>query len=79
LLPKRASIAAIGLRGRPVDGPHGKAVLCADVVARVWPLFGDGRVVPVVHATVPLAEAARAHQMLEDGGVVGKILLTTGG
>jgi NADPH2:quinone reductase len=33
----------------------------------------------VVHATVPLAEAARAHQMLEDGGVVGKILLTTGG
>ena len=32
LLPKRASIAAIGLRGRPVDGPHGKAALCADVV-----------------------------------------------
>ena len=79
LLPKRASIAAIGLRGRPVDGPHGKAALCADVVARVWPLFGDGRVKPVVHATVPLADAARAHQMLEDGGVVGKILLTTGG
>jgi putative PIG3 family NAD(P)H quinone oxidoreductase len=79
LLPKRASIAAIGLRGRPVDGPHGKAVLCADVVARLWPMFGDGRVVPVVHVTMPLAQAARAHQMLEDGGVVGKILLTTGG
>jgi putative PIG3 family NAD(P)H quinone oxidoreductase len=79
LLPKRASIAAIGLRWRPVDGPHGKALLCADVVARLWPLFGDGRVVPVVHTTLPLAEAARAHRMLEDGGVVGKILLTTGG
>lgn len=79
LLPKRASIAAIGLRGRPVDGPHGKAALCADVVARVWPMFGDGRVKPVVHATLPMAQAARAHRMLEEGGVFGKILLTTGG
>jgi putative PIG3 family NAD(P)H quinone oxidoreductase len=77
LLPKRASVAALGLRGRPVDGPHGKAALCADVVARLWPMFGDGRVKPVVHATVPLADAAQAHQMLEAGGVVGKILLTT--
>ncbi|MGC1731395.1 MAG: NAD(P)H-quinone oxidoreductase [Pseudonocardiaceae bacterium] len=77
MLPKRASVAAIGLRGRPVDGPHGKSALCADVVARLWPMFGDGRVTPVVHATLPLAQAAQAHQMLEDGGVVGKILLTT--
>jgi NADPH:quinone reductase-like Zn-dependent oxidoreductase len=30
-----------------------------------------------VHATVPLARAAQAHQMLEAGGVIGKILLTT--
>jgi NADPH2:quinone reductase len=42
-------------------------------------MFGDARVKPVVHATLPLSQAARAHQMLEDGGVVGKILLTTGG
>ena len=76
LLTKRASVAAIGLRGRPVDGAQGKAALCADVVARLWPMFGDGRVTPVTHATVPLADAAQAHQMLEAGGVVGKILLT---
>ncbi|MGH3767217.1 MAG: NAD(P)H-quinone oxidoreductase [Pseudonocardiaceae bacterium] len=78
LLPKRASIAVIGLRGRPVPGPHGKAALCADVVARLWPMFGDGRVRPVVHASLPLAQAARAHQMMEAGGLFGKILLTTG-
>jgi putative PIG3 family NAD(P)H quinone oxidoreductase len=77
LLPKRTSVAAIGLRARPVDGPGGKAVLCADVVTRLWPMYGDGRVKPVVHATVPLADAALAHQMLEAGGAVGKILLTT--
>jgi NADPH2:quinone reductase len=79
LLPKRASVAAIGLRGRPVQGPHGKAAICADVVTRLWPMFGDGRVRPIVHATLPLAQAAQAHRMLEAGGAVGKILLTTRG
>jgi putative PIG3 family NAD(P)H quinone oxidoreductase len=79
LLLKRASVAAIGLRGRPVGGPHGKAALCADVAARLWPMFGDGRITPVVHATLPLAQAAQAHQMLEAGGVVGKILLRVHG
>ncbi|MGH3799184.1 MAG: NAD(P)H-quinone oxidoreductase [Pseudonocardiaceae bacterium] len=77
LLPKRTSVAAIGLRGRPVAGPHGKAAICADAVARLWPMFGDGRVKPVVHATLPLAQAAQAHRILEAGGAVGKILLTT--
>ncbi|MGH3670626.1 MAG: zinc-binding dehydrogenase, partial [Pseudonocardiaceae bacterium] len=76
LLMKRASVAAFGLRGRPVEGPHGKAELCAEVATRLWPMFGDGRVKPVVHASLPLAQAAQAHQMLEDGGVTGKILLT---
>lgn len=75
LLPKRGSVAAVGLRGRPVDGPHGKAAICADVVARLWPMFGDGRVTPVVHAVLPLADAAQAHRMLAAGGVVGKIVL----
>ena len=79
LLPKRASVAAIGLRGRPVEGPHGKVAICADVATRLWPMFGDGRVKPVVHATLPLAQAAQAHRMLEAGGAVGKILLTTRG
>jgi putative PIG3 family NAD(P)H quinone oxidoreductase len=77
LLPKRAGVAAIGLRGRPVDGPHGKGALCADVAARLWPMIGAGLVKPVVHAVLPLGEAAEAHRMLEAGGVVGKVLLTT--
>ena len=77
LLPKRASVAAIGLRGRPIDGPHGKGALCADVVTRLWPLFAAARVKPIVHTVLPLAETAQAHRMLEAGGVIGKILLTT--
>jgi putative PIG3 family NAD(P)H quinone oxidoreductase len=75
LIRKRASITAMGLRGRPVDGPHGKAAVCAAVVEHVWPMLADGRVRPVVHERFPLARAAAAHAALEAGGVVGKLLL----
>ncbi|APU18196.1 putative NAD(P)H quinone oxidoreductase, PIG3 family [Actinoalloteichus sp. GBA129-24] len=75
LLPRRLSISATGLRSRPVSGPSGKAVIVAEVVERLWPLVEDGRIRPVVQDRVPLAEAARAHELLEAGGVVGKLLL----
>lgn len=78
LLRKRGSITAMGLRGRPVDGPNGKGAICAAVVDNVWPMIGDGRVRPIVHGTVPMERAAEAHAALEAGGVVGKLLLTTG-
>ncbi len=78
LLVKRASVAAASLRGRPVDGPDGKAVICAAVTQRVWPMIGDGRVRPIIHAILSLAEAAEAHRMMEAGGIHGKIVLTTG-
>ncbi|HZG92471.1 MAG TPA: NAD(P)H-quinone oxidoreductase [Pseudonocardia sp.] len=75
LLRKRASITAMGLRGRPVEGPHSKAEVVAGVREQVWPMFADGRVRPVVHERVPLAAASRAHALLTQGGVVGKLVL----
>ena len=39
------------------------------------PLFFDGRLRPVVHAVLPLAEAARAHEMMEASRHFGKIVL----
>ncbi|MBW0137095.1 NAD(P)H-quinone oxidoreductase [Pseudonocardia abyssalis] len=77
LLRKRGSVTAMGLRGRPVDGPNGKGAVVAEVTANVWPMIGDGTVKPIVHGTVPMARAAEAHRTLEGGGVVGKLLLTT--
>jgi putative PIG3 family NAD(P)H quinone oxidoreductase len=77
LLAKRAMVTATGLRGRPVDGPGGKSEIVDEVREHLWPLVADGNVRPVVHARLPMAEARQAHQMLEAGGVVGKILLTT--
>lgn len=77
LLRKRGSVTAMGLRGRPVGGPHGKGTIVAEVTANVWPMIGDGRVRPITHGRMPMERAAEAHASLEAGGVVGKLLLTT--
>jgi putative PIG3 family NAD(P)H quinone oxidoreductase len=79
LIGKRGSITAMGLRARPVDGPHGKGAVVAGVREQAWPMLADGRVRPVVHATVPMDRAADAHRMLEAGGVIGKVLLAVPG
>ncbi|MET9465585.1 NAD(P)H-quinone oxidoreductase [Streptomyces sp. NPDC006544] len=73
LLAKRAAITATTLRSRPLEE---KAAIVAAVREHVWPLVETGRVRPVVHATYPLREAARAHQVLESSTHVGKLLLT---
>lgn len=73
LLSKRGAVIATSLRGRPSAD---KASICASVVEHVWPLVADGSVKPVVHATFPLAQAAEAHQMMESGDHIGKIVLT---
>ncbi|NMI01290.1 NAD(P)H-quinone oxidoreductase [Pseudonocardia acidicola] len=79
LLAKRGSITAMGLRGRPVDGPNGKGMIIQGVRDQVWPMIADGRVKPIVHGTVPMEQAAEAHRQLEQGGVVGKLLLVAPG
>lgn len=73
LLGKRGAVIATTLRARPVEE---KAAICAAVVEHVWPLVADGVVRPIVHTTLPLADAADAHRLMEDSGHVGKILLT---
>ncbi len=72
LMSRRGSVVATTLRDRPAAQ---KAAIMADVREHVWPLVLNGRVRPVVHATLPLAQAARAHELLESGEVLGKLLL----
>jgi NADPH:quinone reductase len=38
-------------------------------------MLAAGKLKPRIHAVLPLAEAARAHEMLESGAVLGKLLL----
>ncbi|MEO9329187.1 NAD(P)H-quinone oxidoreductase [Gordonia aurantiaca] len=78
LLAKRASVMGTTLRSRPVHGPGGKAEIVAATVGRTWPLIESGKVKPVVDRTFPLAEAAAAHDHLDSGDAIGKVLLTVG-
>lgn len=73
LLRKRALVHATTLRARP---PEEKAEIVAGVREHVWPLLESGTIRPVVDRRIPIADAARAHRLLEESGHVGKILLT---
>jgi NADPH:quinone reductase-like Zn-dependent oxidoreductase len=72
LLTKRATVLGTTLRSRPRSE---KASIVAAVRREVLPMVRDGRLRVVVHARLPLAEAAAAHRLMESGEVFGKVLL----
>jgi NADPH2:quinone reductase len=74
IMQKRAVVTGSTLRPRDADE---KARLAAEVERVVWPWIEAGKVRPLVDATFPLAEAAKAHAHLEAGAHLGKIVLTT--
>jgi putative PIG3 family NAD(P)H quinone oxidoreductase len=76
LIGKRLTVLGTSLRGRPVDGPHGKAEIVEAVRTFVWPMIEAGTVRPVIGARFPMDRAAEAHRALSAGEVTGKVLLT---
>ncbi len=75
LMRKRATVQSASLRARPVQE---KGAVVAAVREHVWPLIEAGQVRAVVDTIVPLADASRAHRLMEESGHVGKILLDAG-
>ncbi|WP_432060989.1 NAD(P)H-quinone oxidoreductase [Streptomyces sp. S1] len=69
---KRASVHGTTLRTRTKEY---KAEVVAAVRENVWPMIEDGTVKLLVERTVPMADAAEGHRLLEAGGHLGKILL----
>jgi NADPH:quinone reductase-like Zn-dependent oxidoreductase len=75
VMTKRLTITGSTLRPRSVAE---KGAIARDLEKHVWPLLVQGVVRPVVFRTFPLAEAAAAHHLLEEGNHVGKIVLLPG-
>jgi NADPH:quinone reductase-like Zn-dependent oxidoreductase len=73
LLTKRATIHATSLRARPLEE---KAKICDAVVAGLWPMIADGRVKPIIHATLRMNQVAEAHLLVASNQHIGKVLLT---
>ncbi|MEU6592328.1 zinc-binding dehydrogenase [Streptomyces sp. NPDC046881] len=72
LVLKRISVHGTTLRTRS-EGQ--KAATVTEVQKHVWPMIESGAVQLVIDRTVPMAEAAEAHRVMEAGGHLGKILL----
>ena len=72
IMLKRLTYTGSTLRTRP---PAFKARIATELDSQVWPHIENGRIRTVINHTFPLAEASRAHAMMESAGHVGKILL----
>jgi NADPH:quinone reductase len=72
VMQKRLMITGSTLRPRSVAE---KGEIARDLEARVWPLIAARQVAPVIDRTLPLAQASEAHRLLEDGQIIGKIVL----
>jgi NADPH2:quinone reductase len=73
ILRRRVTLTGSTLRPRSTEF---KGAVAKALLEKVWPLFESGKLKPVVHATFPLSDAAKAHAMMEAGDHVGKIILT---
>lgn len=75
LLPvmlKRLTLTGSTLR--PRDDAF-KAAIARQLYAKVWPLLAAGTIKPVIHSTFTLNDAALAHELMESGQHIGKIIL----
>jgi len=56
-----------------------KAAIASALREKVWPLIEAQKVGTLIHATFPLADAPKAHALMEDSGHIGKIMLKVKG
>jgi putative PIG3 family NAD(P)H quinone oxidoreductase len=76
IMLKRLTVTGSTLRASP---PQRKAMLARALRENVWPLFEQGKVRQVIHATFDLAQAPQAHALMESSKHIGKIMLRAGG
>ena len=72
MLMKRLTITGSALRPRSVAE---KGEMAKSLKEKVWPLLEAGKVKPVIDSTLPLADAAKAHVLMESSMHIGKIVL----
>ncbi|MCO5161908.1 MAG: NAD(P)H-quinone oxidoreductase [Mesorhizobium sp.] len=75
LMIKRLTHTGSTLRPRSVAF---KASIAAELERQVWPLLAERRIAPVMDMIFPLREAWRAHERMQEGEHIGKIVLDVG-
>ena len=75
LMIKRLTHTGSTLRPRSVEF---KAGIAAELERQVWPLLAERKIAPVMYMIFPLREAWRAHERMQEGEHIGKIVLDVG-
>jgi NADPH:quinone reductase-like Zn-dependent oxidoreductase len=73
IMLKRLTWTGSTLRARPI---HEKGEIAKALKQNIWPLFETGKIKPVIYKTLPLAQAADAHKLMEASTHIGKLVLT---
>lgn len=73
MMTKRLTHIGSTLRSRSYED---KADIIHELQQQVWPLIARGQVKPQVFRTFPLQDARQAHELLDSGVHIGKIVLT---
>ncbi|MFC7518143.1 NAD(P)H-quinone oxidoreductase [Herbaspirillum sp. GCM10030257] len=73
MMHRRLTLTGATLRARSVDF---KAAIAEQLRTQIWPLIETKRIRPIIDSTFRLEDVAQAHERIESGDHVGKILLT---
>ena len=72
IMRRRLTVTGSTLRPRSIEF---KTMVADEIARTVWPYVEGGRLKPVVDSVFPLQDAALAHERMEEGGHIGKIVL----
>ena len=72
ILTKNLTFTGSMLRPRSIEE---KAAIARALLENVWPLFAEKKLTVLISAVFPLAEAPKAHELMESSGHIGKIVL----
>jgi len=75
VLGKRLTITGSTLRPQTTAE---KSAIASELASNVLPLLESGKVRPIIDSTFPLADAEKAHALMESSKHMGKIVLTVG-
>ena len=76
ILTKNLTFTGSMLRPRSVAE---KAAIAHALLENVWPLLEEKKIAILIHAVYPLAEAQKAHELMESSAHIGKIVLQVKG
>ena len=76
LMAKCATVTGSTMRPRTIAE---KARICRGLYENVWPFLESGKVRVLIDSRFPLSQADQAHNRMEAGEHIGKIILTVAG